>query len=332
MQKGEVRVDILLVSGFLGAGKTSFIKAMTRATGRQFVVLENEFGELNLDGPLLQKGAGLAGEEKPQMQIWELTEGCICCSMNQDFSLSVVTIANTLRPDYLLVEPSGVALPGRIIRGLKKISYEHIGLLAPVTIVDAGHFRAARRDYPDYFSDQLAAAGWVVLSKSERMTEDEFAQLERELALGPGVAFPHEHYGKWPKRRWLELLARRLPETGQAPTPHPARAPERALSHMALRGVAFASPASLIPRLDLLVSTVFGRVVRAKGFFQTAFGDWVRFDVVDGIYEISSAPAMDEGQMVIIGEHLEQEGLHRLFGGEMVAGTEEVEGEPDADW
>ena len=101
---------------------------------------------------------------------------------------------------------------------------------------------------------------------------------------------------------------------------------------MALRGVAFASPASLIPRLDLLVSTVFGRVVRAKGFFQTAFGDWVRFDVMDGIYEISSAPAMDEGQMVIIGEHLEQEGLHRLFGGEMVAGTEEVEGEPDANW
>ena len=129
------------------------------------------------------------------MQIWELTEGCICCSMNQDFSLSVVTIANTLRPDYLLVELSGVVLPGCIIRGLKKISYEHIGLLAPVTIVDAGHFRAARRDYPDYFSDQLAAAGWVVLSKSERITEDEFAQLEAERS-------EERRVGKECRSRW----------------------------------------------------------------------------------------------------------------------------------
>ena len=315
-------MDILVISGFLGAGKTSFIKGMTRATGRQFVVVENEFGELNLDGSILRRDAAVTGGQIPEMRVWALTEGCICCSMNLDFSLSVMTIANTLRPDYLLVEPSGVALPGRILNGLRKISYEDIGLLAPVTIVDAGHFRAARRDYPEYFEDQLASAGWVVLSKSEGMSEAEFAEAERELAPGPGVEFPHEHYSRWPRERWFDLLSRRLPGTGAANLP-PAAAPERGLTHMALRGVSFSSPASLIPRLEMLISTVFGRVVRAKGFFPTAFGDWVRFDVVDGVYEITSVEPMEEGQMVIIGSDLQTEGLHRLFGGTVVPGQED---------
>ena len=75
-------MDILLIGGFLGAGKTSFIKAMTHATGRQFVVVENEFGNINIDSQALRSGA-------PDMKVWELTEGCICCSMNMDFSMGI---------------------------------------------------------------------------------------------------------------------------------------------------------------------------------------------------------------------------------------------------
>ncbi|MBQ9565727.1 MAG: GTP-binding protein [Synergistaceae bacterium] len=311
-------MNVLVIGGFLGAGKTSFIKAMTRATGRQFVVVENEFGNIDMDSRIL-KG------ENPDMKVWELTEGCICCSMNMDFSLSVMTIANTLNPDYLLVEPSGVALPSRIIESLRKISYENIGVLSPVTIVDAQHFRDQRRDYGEYFGDQVRAAGTVVLSKSENLNENEFAEIERELGLAGGVSFPRVHYSQWPKEEWLALLSRRLPGTEYVGGEGEAE-PERPLMNLALRDVSFSSPVELIAKFELLLSGALGRVVRAKGFAPKVCGDeWLCFNVVGGTYEITSCAPMDSGEIVIIGEDLNLEMLTRLFGGTVVEEDEEDE-------
>ncbi len=141
-------MKILIVSGFLGSGKTSFIKALAKASKKQFVIVENEFAELGLDAELIKSDDNL------EMEIWELTEGCICCSLNLDFSNSVLTIANTLNPEYLIVEPSGVALTSNIVKQLNKICYEQIELLSPITIVDAQNYRLSKEKYPDYFYDQ----------------------------------------------------------------------------------------------------------------------------------------------------------------------------------
>ena len=312
-------MDILVIGGFLGAGKTSFIKAMTRATGRQFVVVENEFGNINIDSQVL-KG------DSPDMKIWELTEGCICCSMNMDFSLSVMTIANTLRPDYLLVEPSGVALSSRIIEGLRKISYGEIGILAPVTIVDAQRFRVQRRDYGEYFEDQVRTAGTVVLSKSEDLDEEGFAEIERELGLSPGVRFPRAHYSRWQKEAWFALLSRRLPGIGGNVGNVVPGEPVRPLMSLALRGVSFSSPVELIVKFKLLLSGVLGRVVRAKGFApKVRDGEWLSFNLVDGAYDITSTAPGGSGEIVIIGEDLQIGELQRLFGGTPVEEDEDGE-------
>ena len=93
-------MKILVVSGFLGAGKTTFIKEMAQKTKQDFVVMENEYGEVGIDKTIL--------DEEKDINIWELTEGCICCSMKSDFASSILTIANTLDPEYLIVEPTGV--------------------------------------------------------------------------------------------------------------------------------------------------------------------------------------------------------------------------------
>ncbi|HHX38256.1 MAG TPA: GTP-binding protein, partial [Clostridiaceae bacterium] len=202
-------MNILVISGFLGAGKTSFIKAMAKACERQFVVVENEFGEMNLDGPMLaqEEIATMSKEEAlNKMEVWELTEGCICCSMNMDFSQSVLTIANALDPDYLLVEPSGVARPSRIIDHLRRIQYDRIRLLKPVTIIDAENYISNRRDFKDHFLDQINSAGTIVLSKSEQLDREDMLRIKEDLTVPEKCQFPLCHYSSWPKEKWYGLL------------------------------------------------------------------------------------------------------------------------------
>ena len=117
-------MKILVVSGFLGAGKTTFIKEMAQKTKRDFVVMENEYGEVGIDKTIL--------DEEKDINIWELTEGCICCSMKSDFASSILTIANTLDPEYLIVEPTGVGVLSNVIHNIRQIEYERISLLSPL--------------------------------------------------------------------------------------------------------------------------------------------------------------------------------------------------------
>ena len=304
-------MDVLLISGFLGAGKTSFIKAMTKATGRQFVVVENEFGDINIDSKLL------GGNKPDEMKIYELTEGCICCSMNMDFSLSVMTIANTLNPDYILVEPSGVAMPSRILESLKKISYENIGVLSPVVIVDAKNYREEKNFYPQYFNDQLNSAGSVILSKSEDLDENSFREIHDELQIKENVNFPLEHYQKWPREKWFELLTKRI--DGKNYNPAKTNEDDEKLESLALENIKNSSPDEIIFKLEKLLSGNFGRIIRVKGFANFSQGV-VAFSIVNSTYEITSAEGdiKTDGEIVIIGEKLLREDINELFGGSMI--------------
>ena len=113
---GGVFMKIILITGFLGAGKTQFIKTLVEKTTKSIVILENEFGDLNLDGEYLK-----SNNTQDDIKVWELTNGCICCSTNLDFTHSILTIANTINPEFLIIEPSGVAKIKNIIEKIKTI-------------------------------------------------------------------------------------------------------------------------------------------------------------------------------------------------------------------
>ena len=184
-------MKILVVSGFLGAGKTTFIKELSRKTRRDFVVMENEYAQADIDRELLN--------EEKAVNIWELTEGCVCCSMKTDFASSILTIANTLDPEYLVVEPTGAAVLSRIIANIRQIEYERITLLRPITIVDADSFSLCLRDYRELFLDQLKTAGTIVVSRRSFSSEEEIRDFSKTLAeINPDASIQVPHYSQPP--------------------------------------------------------------------------------------------------------------------------------------
>ena len=170
-------MKILVVSGLLGAGKTTFIRTLAERTKKDFAVMENEYGAVNVDGDLL--------EQTNDLNIWELTEGCICCSMQNDFATSILTIANTVDPEYLIVEPTGVGMLSKIIENIQKIEYERITLLEPLTILDGTMYDRCMSEFSEICVSHYTEQGddwWASLLTSYLDKEIPMKE-ERELDL-----------------------------------------------------------------------------------------------------------------------------------------------------
>ena len=299
-------MKILIISGFLGAGKTTFIQELAKRTGKDFAVMENEYGAIDVDGSLLKQEAQEAGSD---LKIWEMTEGCICCSVKADFASSVLTIANAVDPEYLVVEPTGVGMLSRILENLRKIQYDRISLLQPVTVADAKHLPRMLQDYPEICRDQLTAAGTVVLSKCEGLDQETLSGISsmiREIA--PGANILQSHYREQPDSFWEELL--QTPLSGSGPEKgEEGPAPEQ----LGLTGVRLAGERELVLFLTGVVSGVFGKIVRAKGYLP-AGNSRLRFDVVEGQYTITEHASMEEAsRAVFIGDGLRRDWLREAL-------------------
>ncbi|MGN8816861.1 GTP-binding protein [Oribacterium sp. HCP28S3_H8] len=153
------RIDI--VSGFLGAGKTTFIqRLLDEALKTQKVVLiENEFGEIGIDGGFLKESG---------IEIREMNQGCICCSLVGDFEKSLTEVVNRYQPDRIIIEPSGVGKLSDIIGAVKTVSGKlDVVLDAAVTVVDAKKAKLYSRNFGEFFNNQILYAGTVVLSRTD---------------------------------------------------------------------------------------------------------------------------------------------------------------------
>jgi len=286
-------MKVLVVSGFLGAGKTTFITEMARSCRRKFVVMENEMGAVGVDGGFLSSSLG------EEIEVWELTQGCICCSMKSDFASSVLTIENALQPDYLLVEPTGVGMLSRIMDNLSKIAYERIELLSPITILDSLNFRQHLREFPELFTDQLSAAGTVVLSKAENLSPEEKNILENLVkSYAPSAEIVSQPYSQQSADWWDQLWRKGADGSLIKETP-----PEVSLdlSVASLAKPKLSSLAALVMFLEDILRGKYGNVVRAKGNIDTGNG-LLRFDVAGGQYCISGADEEKEAKAVFIGK------------------------------
>lgn len=298
-------MEILIISGFLGAGKTTFIQNMASALGRQFVILENEFSDIGIDGDLLKKSK--AEIAPAALDITEISNGCICCSSNVDFGSTVVTISNTIDPDYLVVEPSGVAFPTNILNSLEKVLYERIGVLDPITIIDGEHYNSAKSNFSEYFNDQIDNAKHIVVSKSENFSESDFLNIKEDLDIDDTTDFPLKHYSKFTTEEWNNLFTK----SGKKALKKELEIDSR-MENIAFSPFKPLNLDELIYILEELNTGKYGYIYRSKGFFENK-GFWYRFDYVDSQYIIGESEEMETGKAVVIGIGLDKKALKKLL-------------------
>ena len=165
---------VTIISGFLGAGKTTFIKKLLEQVyaGQKVVLIENEFGEIGIDGGFL-KDAGI--------QITEMNSGCICCSLVGDFGKALIKVSKEYAPDRIIIEPSGVGKLSDVVAAVERVKDEAgLELDCFLTVADATKAKMYMKNFGEFYNDQIEHAGTIVLSRTQNM---DAAKLEASVAL-----------------------------------------------------------------------------------------------------------------------------------------------------
>ncbi len=171
-----IKIDV--ISGFLGAGKTTLIKKLFASDlkNEKLVLIENEFGEIGVDGAFL-KDSGV--------QIKEINSGCICCSLVGDFSKSMKEIVEKFSPDRIIIEPSGVGKLSDIIKAIEKVE-EPLKINIVATVVDGGKCKMYFKNFGEFYDDQIKQANTVIVSKTDKLGEEKIlAAVELIKSLNP---------------------------------------------------------------------------------------------------------------------------------------------------
>ena len=191
-----MKIDIY--SGFLGAGKTTLIKKMIQEAyaGQKLVLIENEFGEIGIDGGFLQD-AGI--------NITEMNSGCICCSLVGDFGKALTQVIEQYNPDRIVIEPSGVGKLSDVIGAVKKVTNEEITLGYTVAVVDCGKVKVYMKNFGEFYNNQIETASTIILSRTDSVPQ---------AKLDAAVALLREHNEKatiittpWPQLTGDQLIA-----------------------------------------------------------------------------------------------------------------------------
>ena len=159
------KIDI--ISGFLGAGKTTLIKKLLDEAykGEKIVLIENEFGEISIDGGFLQDSG---------VQISEMSSGCICCSLVGDFGKALKDVQSQFAPDRIVIEPSGVGKLSDVIRAVEEVAEEDpdIQLNSFITVADASKCKVYMKNFGEFFNNQVEHAGCIILSRTGKVSEE----------------------------------------------------------------------------------------------------------------------------------------------------------------
>lgn len=294
-------MKILLVSGFLGAGKTTFIKELAKNINLEFVVLENEYADIGVDKDFL---------DEKNLNVWEMSEGCICCSMKGDFKSSIKRIYSEINPEYLIIEPTGVGMLSSIIENIREINNNDIEILSPLTLIDVTSFNEYLKTFNSFFTDNLKNTGKVILTKLENSNYFEIENIKNEiLKINNNLEIITDDYRNFQKEWFGEILNKSIDN----------KIIDKNFSlktHINLRtfskeNVNLKTMDELGLLLNRLVNGDFGKIYRAKGIVKID-GYWGKFNLVYKNFEMEPIIDAKGTKIVIIGNNLDIENLKNI--------------------
>ena len=347
------KIDI--ISGFLGAGKTTFIKKMLEEAlkGQQVVLIENEFGEVGIDGGFL-KDSGI--------QITEMNSGCICCSLVGDFGKNLNEVITKYHPDRILIEPSGVGKLSDVMKSVIDIEKEQdVKLNALVTVVNSLKASKQMKAFGEFFNNQIEFATTVILSRTQNAKPEQLEFCVKQIQeLNPKAAVITTDWDKISGEQILKvmegqdslemkLMANERHEKEAAEHDHEhehhhdhdheehehhhdhdenctcgCHDHEHEHHHHHHADDVFTSWGKETPhKYDKSVienalkkfvdTTEYGVILRAKGMVEAKDGSWIYFDMVSGEYEIREGEPDYTGRLCVIGTDLKEHALEELF-------------------
>ena len=321
------KIDI--ISGFLGAGKTTFIKKMIDEAfkGEQIVLIENEFGEVGIDGGFL-KDAGI--------QITEMNSGCICCSLVGDFGKNLNEVITQYHPDRSLIEPSGVGKLSDVMKSVIDIEKEQpVKLNALVTVVNALKASKQMKACGEFFNNQIEYATTVILSRSQNATPEQLEFCVKQIqALNPKASVITTDWEAIKGEQILKTMEGQdnlemkvLAEARHAQDEaehhhhhdhdhecgcgHHHHHADEVFNSIGFDTVKKYNEVELSDILNKLCND--DNVLRAKGFVDSGNEDWWYFDLVPGEFEIRLGKPIYTGQVCVIGKDLDENTIKELF-------------------
>lgn len=336
------KIDIF--SGFLGAGKTTLIKKLISEAfqGEKLVLIENEFGEIGIDGGFL-KDSGI--------NITEMNSGCICCSLVGDFGTALNEVLEKYAPDRIIIEPSGVGKLSDVIKAVSAVMEDHedVEMNGYVTVADATKCKMYMKNFGEFYNNQIESAKTIVLSRTGNISDEKLDAalklIKEKNDVAAIITTPWDQIdGKQilgaieqSNSLELELLEEEdvCPECGHHHDhehhhhedghccghdhdhdhEHHHHHADDVFTSMGMETPHKYSEEELTEILKKLSAEgdAYGSILRAKGIVPAVEGEWFHFDLVPGEYEVRRGSADYTGRLCVIGAQLKEEEIKALF-------------------
>lgn len=307
-----MKVDI--ISGFLGAGKTTLIKKLldTLVKDEKVAIVENEYGEVGIDGALLKDR---------RIEVKEINSGCICCTIKGDFKQNILDIISNYRPDRIIIEPSGVANFSQVLESIKEAHIEGLRINMKITMVDAQNVHMYMKNFGDFYRSQLINANTIILTRVEKLSDNEITHVCNEIkTINNKANIITTELSKLSPERIIQVSEKKvesLIENINIKKPKKiglrrVSAPEF-FENWGLETPKVFEYSELVKILNEFQNNKHGEVLRAKGIIRSKDNKWFKFDFVPNDISIVNYKSDYTGRVCVIGRNLNKDSIDKLF-------------------